>query len=268
MKVHFGIHINPKYIEDINKDYGMQACQIFTHGPRSTYKTNINSTEVYKLSRKLKMHVWIHSTYLTNLWKDEEYAKKLVIDEIKELQTIKAKGLVIHLPKSLPSNLVPALHKLTKLKVGNIVLEMKACIPDDNTTYESPEKINRFIDNLKEHKISHRQVSICIDTAHIYSSGQKISTYKQATDYLSNLKYPKWVSLIHLNGSNSKNNKDVHAVPFGKKDFIWKKYTYQNSGFRAFIEFAIKYKCDIIFEIDVENNIKDSTKLFDLMKNL
>ena len=116
-------------------------------------------------------------------------------------------------------------------------------------SYETPEKINRLINQLKRHKISPTAVGICIDTAHIFvnKTSVKIRDYHNAKKYLRKID-PQYIGLFHINGNTRSGYSDCHTLPFSKDDLIWKDITYAQSGLRAFVEYAKKDKIPIILE--------------------
>ncbi len=266
-KLKFGLHINPNDMQYYKDKYNITACQIFIFGPRSTHRTKINTQEIKHMAKINKISIWVHSSYMTTL-SNSAYAKKLLIDELTECKAIGAKGLVVHLPKLPPEDIIDQLKKITKLKLGRIILEMRACKPDA-TTYESPEKINNLIIQMKKAGLTKRDVAICLDTAHIYSTDHKqnINNYHDAKIYLDKIKYPSWIALWHANGSHSTTHSDIHAVPFSTQDYIWHKYNYQMSGFRAFVEWSSKNKIHSICEINIDKNSKSVSNLFNLLDN-
>lgn len=237
--------------------YKFKVCQIFTHGPRSKNRTNIIYSDVKNINSKL----YVHSSYITNPWGDIKKSRELshTIDQFLVGQYINAKGVVLHIPKIDPvevamgTKIIADELKKNGVSLNNnyrIILEMKALKAHPTKSYENPKKINRLIKNLKKLKLTHREVGICIDTAHIYASQAQIRKYDETLKYLSELNN-NWIYLIHLNG-NEYDSKlragDKHAIPLSKEDKLWGKTTYKNSGCRAFLEYAKKNKIDVIIE--------------------
>lgn len=256
-----GIHIFKKNdicesIMSARNEYPLNAIQIFTHGPRNIKKNDHN----YALVRLLTngMSVYVHSSYPTNPWNGKDYIFKHTIDQFASSRQIKARGVVLHMPKISPEHVVEsvktlavALNKKGLLDEQKIILEMKAVKQHATQSYESPEKINRLIEVLLDKKLSPKNVGICIDTAHIYAGQASIRSYADGLAYVNGLLYPEWISLIHLNGNEYDANVragDKHAIPFDEKDFIWKGVSYAESGCRAFIEFAQSRNINFIVE--------------------
>lgn len=180
-------------------------------------------------------------------------------------------GVIFHMPKLNIDEFIKPLLDIYKLLSKNninsfLILENKATIPDTETTYETPERFNLIVESLLKNKINLNKIALCIDTAHLHASGIKLHSYNNAMEWLSKIDYPYCIKLFHLNGSNSTNHKDIHAVAFGKNDYIWKNIKYKESGFKAFMDFAKKYEIDIIFENNIENEKDDFDNLLKLIK--
>lgn len=240
-----------------NRDsFGFEVSQIFTHGPRSKNRIEMNYPSIKNISK-----IYVHSSYITNPWGDIKKSKELshTIDQFVVGQDINAKGVVLHIPKIDPIEVAEGTKILAdELKKNGItlslkyriILEMKALKAHPTKSYENPDKINRLIEELKKLNLTPKEVGICIDTAHIYASQAQIKNYDETLNYLSELDH-KWIYLIHLNG-NEYDSKiragDKHAIPLSREDKLWGKTAYKNSGCRAFLEYAQKNKIDVIIE--------------------
>jgi endonuclease IV len=242
--------------------YGCGAAQIFTHGPRSR-KSIVHSSIVTNL------HLYVHSTYLTNLNKEDE---QHTMDQLMASTVIGSRGLVIHIPKKPYQVVAAAVKSLYDLqnKHGNdqkIILEMRATLPDTDS-YETPEKLNKLIHAVRDYGIGADRVGICIDTAHIYAGRVAIRTNNEAKKYLSKFD-TKDVALIHLNGNEydcKKMAKDKHAIPLSSKDKIWGQMEYNGSGCKAFVNWSIKNGIDIIIEHKWHDT--DDSELLEFIKCL
>jgi endonuclease IV len=243
-------------IEAARATFPLDAIQIFTHGPRFYNKLNHDYVAVKAASAGITTIV--HSSYVTDIWKGETRLTNLAIDQFKSCKDIGGCGVVLHLPKKEPAEIVAGvklladeLDKRPDLINQKIILEMKAVKKHATKSYETPDKINNLIELLQAAGLTSDRVGICIDTAHIYASKADITTYAEATEYVNALKYVDWICLLHLNGNMIPNTKarDKHAVPLGEDDFIWKDVKYEDSGCRAFIEFVRAHNIKFIVEI-------------------
>lgn len=234
----------------------MNAIQIFTHGPRTTARVDHDYKKIREVSKDI--NIYVHSSYPTNPW-NQKLDIQHTIDQFVSSDELGSKGVVLHIPKLDPvsvakpiKTLVDILTKRDLLKNQKVILEMKAVSQDDLMSYESPTKINRLIDALIAEGLTSDNIGICIDTAHIYAGKAVIYTYEDGVKYCSDLQYPEWIYLLHLNGNvydAEKRAGDKHAIPFDREDKVWKGLNYNISGCKAFIEYAHKKRIDIILEV-------------------
>ena len=280
----FGIHISKQsglgdyqFLEDAADDivskYNLNTCQIFLYGPQTRRKNNYNANELKKLSENT--HIYVHSTYITDgYWsaaQDNNELKlkgyyKHIQDQLTATEEIDGKGLVIHITRKSIDVLVlgmDLLQKNIKQNKAKIILEFRAMKPGKDCSYERPAQINKLCGKLKKNKLNW---GLCIDTAHMWSSGIKMQDLQIIKNWFSELAFPEKISLFHLN--SSKNNtfnagKDVHIVPFAENDDIWGNITnakiynklsntdfkkIKNSSIGFFILWAKKNKVPIIGE--------------------
>ena len=223
--------------------------------------------------------LYVHSTYLTNPWGDVKKNRSLAhtIDQFRIARDIGARGVVLHIPKIDAKDVVAGMRSLVNaLLINNIelndnfriILEMKAVKSHNTKSYESPDKINNLIDELKEAKLTTAEIGICIDTAHIYAGKAKIKTYHDTKKYIKKLNND-WIYLLHLNGNEYDSKKragDKHAIPLSKEDKIWGNSTYKNSGCRAFLEYAQKLDIDVILEAKAHHTNEQIKKFLNVLK--
>lgn len=273
-----GIHVfkNKDMVDSIRKaieELNIKAIQIFTHGPRNFKINKLDYTSIKSVCKGI--NIYVHSSYPTNPWKNTPESIQSTVEQFASSFSLKSKGVVLHIPKIDPVKTAESIqvlvNELKKKKIMNgqkVILEMKAVKSDPLLSYETPEKINRLIEYLKSYNLSHVNVGICIDTAHIYAGGVQITSYKDAVIYCNKIKYPEWICLLHLNGNEydaKKRAGDKHAIPLDSKDKIWKDTSYKNSGCRAFIEYSKKNNIDVIVEIKNHHTIEQVKTFF---KNL
>ncbi len=261
----FGIHVRKgdrddlydAIIEDIDK-LDINVAQIFTHGPQNRSKNNIKFDEVAKLN----IPIYVHATYLSSIWDMKDAALGHVYDQLKVCAQIRAEGFVIHLRKSHIPDVIKVVKELIKNSQGQkIILEAPAMLSSP-LSYESPERINELILEISKFATPD-QIGICIDTSHETSGGIKLQTYAEVKEFFNQIKYPTYISLIHLNGTSFPlgSGKDCHEVIFSKNDLIWGKYKSRrsshskniyNSGVAYIVKFCKKYKIPIILEVNRE----------------
>jgi endonuclease IV len=244
-------------ITNTRNELNINSVQIFTHGPRSFNKSNMCYTDIVKACDGI--NVYVHSAYPTNPWKGDAESMDMTIEQFVSSHLINSKGVVLHIPKLNPDDVVKPIPELVvKLKKAKImegqkvILEMKAVKTHPTMSYETPEKINRLVRKLESVGLKHTEVGICIDTAHIYAGKAQITTYQEAENYCNLIEKPEWICLLHLNGNEydaKKRAGDKHAIPLNNYDMIWKSLSYKESGCKAFIQYAHKLNIDIILEV-------------------
>lgn len=268
-----GIHINKKskltgkdrgelssaIQEDLDR-YGLNAAQIFTHGPRALTANKVDYNLVNSVSADINLTV--HGSYLlVELWKFDKKTihsakgKKYVAavkSQLEACQKVGAWGLVLHVTKVLPERVVEVMEVLKPLakKVGvKIILEMTASIASDGT-YETPEKIHHLTSMIGPNE---SYWGWCIDTAHIWAADvSDVKHYETMKNWFDRLTHKKKILLIHLNGSFSLlgSGKDKHAIPFETDDKIWHGISPENSGVKAIVEFTNQHDIPMICEIN------------------
>ena len=258
-----------------DKQYGLTAMQIFTHGPRGFYKCKFDIEKI----KKIKLEISVHCTYPSiGIWqvnsknKNEPKMKKILdhlVDQLTMCKQVNAKYFVLHISKNIKKTpithtvIIDAMKTLKKFAIKNkvkILLEMVSSKADEHT-YETPEKINA-LNELMESYFSSDWWGWCIDTAHIHGAGVDIKSYVNMAEWLDKIKYKNRIYQFHLNGTSSLrgSGSDKHEIPFSATDVLWGNVQYVDSGFRAVIEFVKKNKQTIIYEIK-RGNEADFIKL-------
>jgi endonuclease IV len=277
-----GIFGDDKNIESAivrdSETFGINACQIFVMSPHAySCSSKINTSAVAKVCKQTEISV--HSAYTTvGIWKvyddnvkTPDSKKKLGFFEYQMKLTKELTGscLVVHLTKIYPDevaetmNILKKIAKKHKVRIG---LEMTAVKSDSTRTYETPEKLDNLIKLLGPTK---NYYGIVVDTAHLWGAGEDIASYDNMKNWLDRLTFKKKIILFHLNGSYSEkgSGKDKHAIPFNHDDLIFSKFKPENSGVRAVIEFAKKYKVPVILEIN-RGTTEEAKKTLEIIKKM
>lgn len=221
------------------------SAQIFVAGPRSSTLVQMDHKKVKKVIEKNDISVYAHNTHTGHPWSGTTRVIKLIKDQIEVCKKAGLKGLVIHLPKKPLADIMRVLPDLVDDDIL-ILLEIPSVKPDPKTSWESPEQINRLCKAIRSANI--KNVKICVDTCHLFTSGYDVTTSEMVTKWLTDLKYPKMIGMIHLNDSAVPlgNGRDVHDIVM--EGLIWKSIKPKKSGIKPFIEFAIQYNLPIILE--------------------
>ena len=222
--------------------------------------------ELKKFIHDSKVKVIAHSSYVASPWNGNPAAITYIKKEINVCCNAGISGLVVHLPKKDSKTVIKY---LTKLDLDEeihahftIYLETPAVIPKE-TYYETPEKINALFKEIHDAKFK-LQYGICVDTAHIWTSGESIQSYESAKEWFSKLKVDK--IMIHLNDSARPLGTGPDKHESLMKGYIWRdyrlptivdKYNLQSSnkhkkidecGIHAILEFAKENSIPIILE--------------------
>jgi len=244
--------------------YGLASAQIFTHGPQSMSKVKYNADEVREVIES-GLRVYVHSTYMTTVWRDLEHDMCHAIAQFEAADEIGALGVVIHLPKMESDRIAFGVSELVKVRKekglkAKIILEMKALTSHRTQSYETPRKIMDLVAEMLKYGICSDDVGICIDTAHIAAGKAQIRTHEMAQEYLASIDR-QWIALIHLNGNEYDGNiraGDKHCLALSEADKIWNSIEYKDSGCRAFVEYAQEFNIDFIMELHCEGKEMDS----------
>jgi endonuclease IV len=253
----------------------LKTVQIYTHGPRNSRANNMDHKAISKYCSDNKINLFVHSAYITTgIWNIAENKTspkskasiKLLMEQLAICDILKSQGLVIHLPKKHWSFIVDVFKilesELVKYKTP-ILLEMTAVKPHPTNTYESAEKNNRLCEAMSV--LAYDNWGLCVDTAHLWGAGVAIDEVDIMREWLTTLKNPKKVKLLHLNGASINTwdtGKDKHMVIFSPADDIWSDATVTRSGLKYndkkirkssiydLLKFVKKHKINIICEVN------------------
>ncbi len=258
-------------------ELGLNACQIFTYGPRVLKENNVDYDEVKKVCEDIDLSV--HSAYATTgIWQvrasnyKTAQSKKQLSSFEKQFRTCKkagAWGFVLHINKISPEHAAETIQILRPIAIKHkttLLIEMVSSCADA-TTYETPAKLNKLVDLLGVDNY----YGLTVDTAHLWGAGVDVREYATMAAWFRDLKYPEQIKQFHLNGSSVKlgSGKDVHEAAFSPDDVIWRNYHKrpEQSGVKAVIDFAKKYRIPVICEIN-RGAEKDIRASLEIIKNL
>ena len=229
------------------------AAQIFTQVPMTAMFNKLEPPEdIMKMATSHNMSIVIHSPYAINdFWKKNDLTKlhKSLENAEKyfDANNNLFKGLVVHLPKMVPEDVVNVIKNRKHITVS-ILLENHAYKPDDKS-YELPSKLNKLTSLMIDANTPNW--GYCIDTAHLFVcisqndrlNGYKIEDRKDMERWLNELsdESRKKIKCWHLNGSvnSASSYKDKHSIPiFGENhlkadhipDQIWGNLMIKNAN--------------------------------------
>jgi endonuclease IV len=192
--------------------------QIFTHDT-DDHVHNLPDeggvTELIKTSR-----CYIHSTFGVSL--AHSYTDKRFIDQYKVASVMKATGIILHIPNyEILGGAQKKIAKKTDMAMETqmyqtarryFALAAKVTGHHPVIYFEhvmsrhcaKPRHLIKLVARMKEIASSYSaelRVGICIDTCHLYASGQSITSEAEAGDYFGHYKGCDLPILIHLNDS-------------------------------------------------------------------
>jgi deoxyribonuclease-4 len=244
MHIHYiGAHIKKesgtllKTIHNIQKNGG-NALQLFVSNPRSAQLPNLQvyknmSDEIREYCKLKDFKLVIHSSYTINLSKEPKLGKKildlkdcywinLLLHELIVADIIGAVGVVVHVGKYTKNTQEQGLYYM-KNAIQYILQELNKMGLNAKLMIETPagagtellttvEDFALFYNDFsKEEK---KNLGICVDTAHIWSSGYNIAEY-----YNELAKHnAKDILVVHFNNSKKEKGSkaDIHDSLFGK----------------------------------------------------
>lgn len=233
MNYNIGAHINKNktILNTLNiiKKNNCNVLQLFVSNPRSINLTNIDkyikdSTDIVNYCNNNNIKLVIHSPYTINLAKEFKNDKrdidisdcywiKLILNELYISDLINSIGCIVHVGKytNLDINIALNNMKISIKYIISIIIEKKI---NSKLIIETPagqgtELLSNIDDFIKFYnsfsKIEKKHLGICIDTAHIWSSGYDLD--EAYNKFL--IKNKNDILVVHLN--NSKKDKKSHV---------------------------------------------------------
>jgi ubiquinone/menaquinone biosynthesis C-methylase UbiE len=195
-----------------------------------------------------------HSAYVAPLFGGDPDAARYVREEIAVCAAAGISGLVVHLPKAPIEAVVKYIPRILCPESSRVrvFLETPAVTPPD-TYYETPEKLIALFEALHKIDPDRTLFGLCVDTAHIWTSGVDISGWAATQEWLDRLAplTEQRISLIfHLNDSRREcgTGPDSHAGLMAGQ--IWGEYAGhpEASGLAAVIAYACQHRSIVILE--------------------
>lgn len=246
MSAYIGAHIkkeNGSIIKTIKvmQNSGGNALQLFASNPRSASLPNMETyqsiaSEVSEYCNTNDFKLVIHSSYTINLAKEPKIGKKtmelkdcywinLLLHELVVSDMINSVGVVVHVgkyttqtPEDGLKHMFNAMNYITNqlhtMKIrSKLILETPAGAGTE--LLKTVEEFVAFYNKLCEsNEINRKHLGICIDTAHIWSSGHDVNDYLN-TICKTNVKD---ITVIHLNNSKKEQGScaDMHDYILNK----------------------------------------------------
>jgi endonuclease IV len=270
----YGHHVNKgdSYAESLQAAYKqaakfgikLQTAQIFVMGPRNRH-INIDAIAATNIAKfvddtrqKHPFNLFVHATYLDNLWGKANGVPHFVRQQLKLCDDIHAAGFVLHIANKAPQEIAAAIPQLLKdAPATPLFLEIDSYAPETNS-YESHanllalrKELERVDESKQDDTSILDRVGICIDTAHLWAGGVNLSTYDAAADWIKKYEDIGFkLTMIHLNDQiwGLGRGKDEHApLAYG---IMWEMYrdSPRLSGLAAFVDYAARGDVPVVLE--------------------
>jgi deoxyribonuclease-4 len=242
-------------IDEIIK-YNGNFIQIFITNPKARITTKRSDEELQTINHYAKYNkvkIVIHSPYLLNFahpFRKKSWGIISLIDHLNTCAKLDAVGVVVHSGKYLDMDKSDAIENM----YINFSYVLKKTPEKSKILLETPASQGTELGGrLEEFRIIYNKFSeeqkkrmrICVDTAHLFSSGydlsdpDKVITFIKTFDTLIGWKY---VDLIHLNDSKTKLNSNLDRHELLDKGTIGLK------GLSIIVKFAYEARIPLILE--------------------
>lgn len=243
----FGVHVDKvyasstssivKHLEVASRCFESKVFSIFVSSPRARMIT-VDPEQIRRFVDSTGIKIIAHSTYAAGI------TDPFIHEELDVCTKAGISGLVVHLPK--------ALFDTRSISTSGclLYLETPAVVKGN---YHNAVQLNALFEMNPE-------LGICIDTAHLHTSGTPLTTASDMHALLDNLNpaiYGTGKLMFHLNDSARDLGKgpDKHDIFDGK---IWGE---DKSGLQVLVQFIIQHKIPTILE-------RSSFSLSDIKKDL
>lgn len=238
-------------------NFEITAMAMFVAGPR-TFNVNIDDCDI-EFIKNNNLQVFVHNTYLSVPWKGTDMAIRSLKKQLELCHQINAKGFIIHLPKNESNDtIIKQLKEILNHEIA-VCIYLETPAISKGSVFHCPNRLNSLFSSIKQELDPNEMYfGLCIDTAHIWSSGVDISDYSNARDWLNDLNIKN--IMFHLND----NVRPLGVAPDQHQALmegeIWKSYkgtsleNQKKSGLYAVLQYAQDNKCPIILERKMDNN--------------
>lgn len=206
------------------ENFGLEYVQFFVIGPQNyTTVEWLNTREKRLAFRKDPRKKIVHGSYVDYPWGGNKIAVYNIKRELRICDEIGAIGLIVHIPSNAKS-INNIIDQLLDNKPPNVKLILEVNARGGWSTKE----INEVLRVIRKKSLKN-QVSLCLDTAHLWSAGIDLTTVENVKAWTDKLIDKKLIGLIHLNDNRNPlgGKKDIHDSLIPGVGAIWR---YDNSG--------------------------------------
>lgn len=215
-------YLKDSVIESINN--GANTMMIYLGPPQNTKRIDFSKLEIDNDLFNLipSKDIIVHAPYIVNLanFEKSEFGKEFLINEIKRMNLINSKYLVLHPGATLKQDPVLSRRHLAK-NIASILEQTKDVEIILETMSGKGTEIGSKLEEIKEiiDLVNNERVGICLDTCHMWDAGYDLKTDFEENDgrflfeKLKSLNLMDKVKVIHLNDSKNElsSHKDRHA---------------------------------------------------------
>ncbi|GFR89426.1 AP endonuclease class II [Elysia marginata] len=198
------------------------------------------------LDHNRELQVISHGTYADYPWYGKLHPAAFIRTELGLCERAGISGLVVHLGRPGVGEVMQVLPRLVTPARVLIFLETPHVKPE-HAHYETPEKLAILFQEIRKLDPSLCKFGLCIDTAHLWSSGVDLQSFENAESWLRRLEavasvIPPDRIIFHLNDSFDElgSGVDRHAPLLNGK--IWGNYKDRplQSGLAAFVDYIVR----------------------------
>ncbi|WBP84222.1 deoxyribonuclease IV [Mycoplasmopsis edwardii] len=225
--IKLGSHISfkkPGYLPEAVQesiDNGANTMMIYLGAPQSTQRVPVENYRLQEYLEKYAQHIpqediIVHAPYVINPANPDkaDYSNNFLIQEIKRMNYVGAKYLVLHPGASTTFETQEALDQLVdSLKfileqTKDVVICIETMAGKGTEIGINFEQIKFILDWVKSDRLA-----VCLDTCHLWDAGYDLQEYEEFKKELVKYNLLKDVKVIHLNDSKHEvfSRKDRHA---------------------------------------------------------
>ncbi len=275
IKIYIGCHISiSKGYENAGKlanEIGANTFQFFTRNPRGAKAKELDMSDIRKLKKLMEDNnfgpILAHAPYTLNMasYKEKtwEFAKMIILDDLKRLKKIPCKYYNLHPGNHIGKGIEFGIDRIAEVLNSVITEKEDTMILLETMSGKGTEIGYKFeqIQNIINKVKYSEKIGVCLDTCHVYSAGYDIvNKLDYVLEQFDNVIGINKLKMIHLNDSMHKINskKDRHAV-IGEG-------TIGIEGIESIVNHDQLKHLPLILE--TPNDIYDHEKEIELIKNI
>ena len=213
--------------------YGANTFMFYTGAPQNTSRSPIIKSQVEEAHKFMKEkgidanNVIVHAPYIINLANDEknyDFAINFLKEEIKRVETLGMKYLVLHPGSHVGlgidrgiNNIIFALNEALKVS-DKVIICLETMAGKGSEVGSKFSELKRIIDGVNKKE----QIMVCLDTCHINDAGYDEKDFDKVLDEFDKIIGLEKLACVHVNDSKNiqGSHKDRHEnFGFGEVGF-------------------------------------------------